>query len=70
MCGHVTLQLGPLGEGFGTQQTGEGLLCVLMSILDVLLQRSQSLVPALAVRTGEQLGEVVCGAGRQVCEER
>lgn len=57
--GHVTLQLRAAAEGIGAQWAGEALLILLVAILDVFLQRRQPLVAALAVRAGEQLGEVV-----------
>ena len=68
--GHVTLQLRAVAEGVGTQRAAEALLVLLVAIFDVFLQRRQALVAAVAVRTGEQLGEVVRCAGQQVCRER
>lgn len=67
VCGHVTIQLSAVAEGFGAQRAGEALLVPLVAILDVFLQRRQALVAAVAVRTREQLGEVVRRARRQVC---
>lgn len=68
MRGHVTLQLRAVAEGVAAQRAGEALLVPLVPILDVLLQRRQPLVAAVAVRTGEQLGKVICAAtaGHQV----
>lgn len=68
--GHVTLQLRAVAEGVGTQRAAEDLLVLLVAIFDVFLQRRQALVAAVAVWTGEQLGEVVRCAGQQVCRER
>lgn len=65
--GHVTLQLCAVAEGVGTQWTAEALLVLLVSVFDVFLQRRQTLVAAVAVRTREQLGEVVWSTGQQVC---
>lgn len=63
--GHVTLQLRAAAKGIAAQQAAEALLILLMAILDVFFQRRQPLVTALAVRAGEQLGEVVrCGVQR------
>lgn len=67
MHGHVALQLGALAEGVGAQRTSEGVLVLLVAILDVLLQGRQPFVAALAVRTREQLSEVVGSAGGQIC---
>lgn len=68
--GHVTLQLRAVAEGVGAQRAGEALLVLLVPIFDVFLQRRQALVAAVAVWTGEQLGEVVRCAGQQVCSQR
>lgn len=68
--GHVTLQLRAVAEGVGAQRTGEALLVLLVAVFDVFLQRRQTLVAAVAVRTGEQLGEVIRCAGKQVCSRR
>lgn len=65
--GHVTLQLRAVAEGVGAHRAGEALLVLLMAILDVFLQRRKPLVATVAVRAGEQLGEVVRCAGQQVC---
>lgn len=65
--GHVTLQLCAVAEGVGTQQTAEALLVLFVPILDVFLQRCQTLVAAVAVWTCEQLGKVVWRARQQVC---
>lgn len=65
--GHVTLQLCAVAEGVGTQRTGEALLVLLVPIFDVFLQRCQTFVAAVAVRTREQLGEVVRSARKQIC---
>lgn len=59
-----------MAEGVGTQLAGEALLVVLVAIFDVFLQRCQAFVAAVAVRTGEQLGEVVRCARQQVCSQR
>lgn len=64
--GHVTLQLRAVAEGVGAQWAGEALLVLLVAILDVFFQRCQTLVAALAVRTGEHLGKGVRCAGQQV----
>lgn len=63
----MTLQLSAVAEGVGAERTGDALLVLLVSVLDVLLQGRQPLVAAVAVRTGEELGEVVRCAGCQVC---
>ncbi len=67
--GHVTLQLCAVAEGVGTQRAGEALLVFLVPIFDVFLQRRQTFVSAVAVRTGEQLCEVIRCARHQVCRE-
>lgn len=67
--GHVTLQLRAAAEGVGAQRAGEALLVLLVAVLDVLLQRRQALVAAVAVPAGEQLGEVIRRAGQQVCRD-
>lgn len=67
---HVTLQLRAVAEGVGAQQAGEALLILLMAILDVFFQRCQTLVAALTVWAGEQLGKGVRCAGQQVCRKQ
>lgn len=67
---HVTLQLRAVAEGVGTQRAGEALVVLLMTVFDVFLQRRQTFIAAVTVRTCEQLGEVVGNAGRQLCTHR
>lgn len=67
VSGHVTLQLHAMAEGISTQWTAEALLVLLVPVFDVFLQRRQTFVAAVAVRTREQLGEVVRSTGQQVC---
>lgn len=64
--GHVTVQLSTVAEILGAQRAGVALLVLLVTVLDVFLQRRQALVAAVAVRTREQLGEVVLRVGCQV----
>lgn len=63
----MALQLRAMGEGLGAQRAGDALLVLLVAILDVLLQRRQALVAPVAVRAGQELGEIVWGARWQVC---
>lgn len=65
--GHVTVQLSTVAESFGAQRAGEALLVLLVTVLDVFLQRRQALVAAVTVRTREQLGKVILRVGSQVC---
>lgn len=69
VCGHVTLQLCAAAEGLTAERAAEALLVLLMSILDVFLQRRQAFVAAVAIRTGEQLGEVVRCVTPQLCTQ-
>lgn len=69
VCGHVTLQLCAAAEGLAAEQAAEALLVLLMSILDVFLQRRQAFVAAVAIRTGEQLCEVVRCVTPQLCTQ-
>lgn len=55
----MALQLGAAGEDVAAKRAAEALLVLLVTILDVFLQRRHTFVAAVAVRTGEQLGEVV-----------
>lgn len=68
--GHVALQLGAVRERVVAQRAGEVLLVLLMAVLDVLLQRSQTLVASVAVGAGQQLGESIWRSRWQVCKER
>lgn len=54
---HVTLQLGSVGEAVVAVGAAEALVRLLVSVLDVLLQRAVAFVSTGAVRTREQLGE-------------
>lgn len=67
MCGHVALQLRPVGEGVAAEGAGEVFLVLLMPVLDVLLQRSQALVAPVAVGAGQQLGKGIWRSRWQVC---
>lgn len=67
VCGHVTVQLSTVAESFSAQRAGEALLVLLVTVLDVFLQRRQALVAAVAVWTREQLGEVILRVGSKVC---
>jgi len=64
--GHVALQLRAVGEGVVAQRAGEVLLVLLVAVLDVLLQRRQPLVAAVAVGAGQQLGEGIWRSRWQV----
>lgn len=55
----VPLQLCAAGEDLAAERAAEALLVLLMTILDVFFQRRHTFVAAVAVRTGEQLGEVI-----------
>lgn len=67
--GHVTLQLRAAAEGLAAERAADALLVLLVPILDVFLQRRQAFVAAVAVRTGEQLGEVVRCVTLQLCTQ-
>ena len=66
VCGHVALQLCAVREGVGAQRAWDALLVLLVAVLDVLLQGRQPLVAPVAVRAGQELGEVVRRAAGQV----
>lgn len=57
VCAHVSVQLCTVAEGVAAQRAAEVILALLVSILDVFLQRCVALVTARAVRTGEELRE-------------
>lgn len=54
---HVAFQLGPVRKAVVAVRAAEALVCFLMAVLDVLLQRAVALVSAGAVWTRKQLGE-------------
>jgi anti-sigma-K factor RskA len=64
--GHVSLQLRAVGEGVAAVGAAEVVLALLVAVLDVLLQGRQPLVAPVAVRAGQELGEVVRRAAGQV----
>lgn len=63
----MALQLSAVGERVVAQGAGEVLLVLLMAVLDVLLQRCQTLVAPVAVGAGQQLGEGIWRSRWQVC---
>lgn len=65
--GHMALQLSAVGKRVVAQGAGEVLLVLLMAVLDVLLQRCQTLVAPVAVGAGQQLGEGIWRSRWQVC---
>lgn len=68
VCGHMPLQLSAVGERVVAQGAGKVLLVLLMAVLDVLLERSQTLVAPVAVGAGQQLGEGIWRSRWQVCK--
>ena len=56
---HVPLQLRAVGEGVAALGAAEVVLTLLVAVLDVLLQGSQTLVAPVTVRAGQQLGESI-----------
>lgn len=62
MNAHMTLQLSAVCEAVAALWAAEALLCLLMPVLDVLLQGAVALVAPRAVRACEQLGERIRGS--------
>ncbi len=67
VCGHMPLKLSAVSKRIVAQGAGEVLLVLLMAVLDVLLQRCQTLVAPVAVGAGQQLGEGIWRSRWQVC---
>ena len=70
----MPLQLRTVSEAVAALGAVEALLCLLVSVFDVLLQGAVTLVAASAVRAGEQLGEGVrsswmWGENRRDCND-
>lgn len=53
----MAFQLGAVGKAVVAVGAAEALVCLLMAVFDVLLQRAVALVSTGAVRTRKQLGE-------------
>lgn len=68
VCGHMPLKLSAVSKRVVAQRAGEVLLVLLMAVLDVLLQRCQTLVAPVAVGAGQQLGEGIWRSRWQVCK--
>lgn len=66
----MSLKLSAVSERVVAQGAGEVLLVLLMAVLDVLLQRCQTLVAPVAVGAGQQLGEGIWRSRWQVCTGR
>ena len=64
---HMPLELGAVGERVATKRAGKVLFILLVAVLDVLLQRCQALVAAVAVGAGQQLGKSIWSSRWQVC---
>lgn len=65
----MAIQLRAVGKSVAAELAGEGLLVLLVSVLDVLLEGGQPLVAAVAVGAGQQLGKVIWRPECQVCTE-
>lgn len=63
----MPLKLSAVSKRVVAQGAGEVLLVLLMAVLDVLLQRCQTLVAPVAVGAGQQLGEGIWRSRWQVC---
>lgn len=63
----MPLKLSAVSKRVVAQGAGEVLLVLLMAVLDVLLQRCQTLVAPVTVGAGQQLGEGIWCSRWQVC---
>lgn len=63
----MPLKLSAVSKRVVAQGAGKVLLILLMAVLDVLLQRCQTLVAPIAVGAGQQLGEGIWRSRWQVC---
>lgn len=62
----MPLELGAVGKRVATKRAGKVLFILLVAVLDVLLQRRQALVAAVAVGAGQQLGKSIWSSRWQV----
>lgn len=63
----MAIQLCAVGESVAADLAGKALLVLLVPVLDVLLEGSKPLVATVAVRAGQQLGEVIWRPECEIC---